>query len=74
MAQPLELAAVVAVHVAPDLRRVVMAEPTVELDVDAVLLDDHVEMLAALRPARDLPAALRKPMSTPDPGVTNLKW
>lgn len=64
--EALYLAAVVAPEVTPDLRRLIMAEPTVEFDVHSVVLDDNVEILRAIASTPDLASAFRQAVETAD--------
>jgi hypothetical protein len=73
VSQPLHLASVVPPHVAPDLPGAVMAQPSVELDVESVLLDEYVEILGAASGASNLSCAGGQPMATSKSGVVQLQ-
>jgi hypothetical protein len=69
-----KLAAVVPSHVSPLLRRRVVSKPPVQLDVHAVLRDEHVEILRTVTESSPLPLALRKPVLPAQSGVAELEW
>jgi hypothetical protein len=52
-----ELTAIVTTHVAPALAGAVVTESTVQLDVEAELSDDHIEILGAFAATTDLTLA-----------------
>jgi len=67
-------AAVVAPHVSPLLTRRIVPESPIELDVHAVLADEHVEVFRAVAKAAPLSLALREAMSPTQARVANLEW
>jgi hypothetical protein len=74
MSKSRQLAAVVAPHVSPLLTRRIVPEPPIELDVHAVLADEHVEVFRAVAKAAPLSLALREAMSPTQARVANLEW
>jgi hypothetical protein len=68
-----DLASVVATHVAPSFASPIVAEASVELDVESELLDDDIQVLNLAAGATHLPTTLRQAVAASESCISDLE-